>query len=169
MKTKLIGKQIKRTKSELEREIEGLVGEQRFEAWKKFAFKGEMLQMAIAFVLGAAFQKVVTGLSNHCIMPILNWMLEFTGTDWRDHTYTFTEGLTIETGQLAGSFVDFLLISIILFTVYKRVLFILKEPEKPKITCIETKVCHSCQTDIHYLATRCPYCTSWTIDSDKRN
>ncbi|MHA2043224.1 MAG: MscL family protein [Candidatus Thorarchaeota archaeon] len=159
MKKKFIDKEIKRTKNEFEKEVEGLIGKERFGAWKKFAFKDEMMKMAIAFVLGAAFKKVVTGISSHVIMPLLGWTLQLTGTDWREHTYEVTEGLVFETGQLAGTFVDFILISIILFMVYKRVVFVFKE--EVKIKCIETISCKNCLNKIHYLSKRCPHCTSW--------
>jgi large conductance mechanosensitive channel len=162
MKKKFVSKEIRRTKNELEKEIESLIGEQRFEEWKNFAFKDEMIKMSIAFVLGIAFKKVVTGISDHIIMPIIDWTLELTGTNWREHTYEITDGLVFETGQLAGAFVDFILISVILFIIYKRVIFVFKKEQK--IKCIETIQCEKCLHDIHYLSKRCPHCTSWVED-----
>lgn len=161
---KILDDQIKRTKNEFEREIEGLIGEKRFEAWKNFAFKGSMIQMAIAFILGAAFQKVVTAISSNLIMPVVGYILEFTGNDWREHTYSPIEGMVLETGQFAAAFVDFLLVSAILFYLFTKAKKIFAEDPEPKskeIICHELIKCRFCKANIHYQAVRCPDCTSW--------
>ena len=167
MRRRILDNQLRRTKGELEREISGLVGAERFEAWKQFAFKGHMIQMAIAFMLGAAFQKVVGGLSDHIIMPLLNYVLQFTGTDWREQTYEVTEGLVLETGKFAGFLVDFLIISIILFYLFRKAESILNPKKKAewKITCIDTIECPYCREHIYFAAKRCPVCTSWLKDN----
>lgn len=168
MNKQIIDKQLNRTKNELEKGIKNIVGGESFEAWKKFAFKGHIMQMAIAFILGAAFQKVVSATSKYMIMPVLNYVVSFAGTNWRDHTFEIVEGLKLETGKFAGDCLDFFLISILLFIIYRKVSAIFKEEEKPKeeeeIICIETIPCPVCQIDINYLSKRCPNCTSWLID-----
>lgn len=165
MKKQILDKQLNRTKNELEKGISNIVGGDSFEAWKKFAFKGHIMQMAIAFMLGAAFQKVVSATSKYMIMPLLNYILSYTGTDWRDHVFEITEGLKLETGKFAGDCLDFFLISILLFIIYRKVTAIFKEePKEEEIVCIETTHCPYCFVDVHYLAKRCNYCTSWLID-----
>ena len=91
----------------------------RFDEYKKFAFKGDMMKMAIAFILGGAFSKVVTSISESLIMPFLNFILLKTGVGWREFAWTPWTGLTLEVGQLLAAFVDFFLISIVLFIMWK--------------------------------------------------
>ena len=89
------------------------------EEYKKFAFKDDMIKLAIAFVLGGAFQKVVNAISESLIMPLLNYLVLKTGTGWREHTFEPVPGMKFATGVFLGAVVDFLLISIVLFVVFK--------------------------------------------------
>jgi large conductance mechanosensitive channel len=158
---KFIGEQIKRAKDELADELGDLVGKKRLEEFKKFAFKGQMIQMAIAFMLGAAFNSVVKSISENLIMPIINYGLSFTGSNWREFVWEPLEGMGIELGQFAGAFVDFMLIAIIFFFVWHKFLKKLMEEEKePQITCVTTKKCPHCMSVINWQCRKCPQCTS---------
>lgn len=160
MKKEFINKvNVRKAKDAIEDGIEQVVGEEELKQWKKFAFKGRMVEMAIAFMLGAAFQKVVSSISQNLIMPMMNFIIGKTGENWRNYNFSPVEGMTFELGQFAGSFLDFILISIILYVIYRKVLFpLLKEDEK--ISCIETIACSECREKINYKAKRCPFCTS---------
>lgn len=93
------------------------------EEYKRFAFKGEMLQLAIAFILGAAFNSVVKGISEHLIMPIVGFFTgAVAGGGWRTLTWEPIQGIVFETGAFAGCFVDFFVISLVLFILYVKVL-----------------------------------------------
>jgi large conductance mechanosensitive channel len=166
---KFIAEQLKRAKDEISDEIEGIVGEKRLQEFKKFAFKGQMIQMAIAFMLGAAFNAVVKSISENLIMPMVNYGLSHTGSNWREYTWEPVTGLAIEAGQFAGAFVDFLLIAVIFFVVWHQFLRkIFKEEEKkkePEIECIQTIMCKHCRSVIHWECKRCPHGTSWIADS----
>jgi large conductance mechanosensitive channel protein len=85
------------------------------EDYKKFAFKGDMIKLAIAFILGGAFNKVVTSISENLLMPIIDFLILNTKDDWRNYIWNPVKGLEIELGQAFGAFIDFFLISIILF------------------------------------------------------
>lgn len=89
--------------------------------YKKFAFRSNMIQMAVAFMLGAAFQKLVTSLSDNVIMPIINYGIGITGVPWRELVIKPTTGLSIEMGKFIGSFVDFFILSLILYLVYVKI------------------------------------------------
>jgi large conductance mechanosensitive channel len=163
-KRKFIGKTVKNTRNELKHEIEGLVGKEEYDRFKKFAFKGDMMKMAIAFILGAAFNKVVKGLTDFIIMPLLNFAISHADSDWRTYKLEPVDGLALELGQAAGAFVDFLLIAILLYILYAKFLnplFAEEEKKALEIKCKETKPCLYCQMDIHWQAERCPECTSW--------
>lgn len=163
-KKKVIGKQIERAKEELKQGIEGLIGKKEFDEFKKFAFKGHMIQMAIAFMLGAAFKKVTSSISEHLVMPAINYLITKTATDWREYTYAPIEGMTFEIGLFIGTFIDFFLLAIILYILYRKVLAPIlseKKVEEEKIKCIDTKECPQCYEEIFYKCKRCPICTSW--------
>lgn len=87
--------------------------------YKKFAFKDDMIKLAIAFVLGGAFQKVVNAISESLIMPLVDFLVLKTGTGWREHSVTPVEGMKFETGVFFGAAIDFMLISLVLFIVFK--------------------------------------------------
>jgi large conductance mechanosensitive channel len=93
--------------------------ENRIQEYRKFAFKDDMLKLAIAFILGGAFSKTVTAISEYLIMPILNFALHFTGENWRTATWEPVEGLILEIGKFGAAAIDFLLISIVLFYMWK--------------------------------------------------
>ena len=90
-----------------------------FSEYKKFAFKGDMIKMAIAFILGGAFNKVVTSISENLMMPLLNFIVSKTGGNWREAVWAPVEGLAFEIGQFAAVAVDFLLITIVLFVMWR--------------------------------------------------
>ena len=88
--------------------------------YKEFAFKGSIFEMSVAFIIGAAFTKVITSVTENIIMPVLNYVVHLTGSEsWKDIVWMPYNGLTIEIGKFANSFVDFLLVSFVLFIVWK--------------------------------------------------
>lgn len=113
-----------------DRELIDINIEERLHEYRRFAFKDDMLKMSIAFIMGGAFTKAVTAISECLMMPVLNWILKFTGENWRQAKWTVTEGMTFEVGKFAAAFIDFLLISIVLFTLW-RILRKLKSPLGP--------------------------------------
>ena len=152
-----------RTKEELTSEIENIVGKKNYNDYKKFAFKKSMLEVAVAFVLGISFQKVITSLSQNIIMPTMEYLAsaisENETHNWRDRVFSPIEGLEIEVGKVAGTFVDFMLISLVLFIIYKKLLEpIIKENDASKSN---TNKCSHCLESINKDCARCPYCTSW--------
>ena len=152
---------VERIKDELGDEIEGLVGRKEFEAFKEFAFKDRMIQMAIAFMLGAAFKNVVASISEHLIMPFLTYIMNQADGDWRKVVFEPIEGVVIELGNFLGVFVDFIIIAAILYYLYSRIFRRIEQDDKPpEIICDEGIECPFCLCKIHYQSARCPYCTT---------
>jgi len=131
------------------------IGEKEIKKYKEFAFKEDMFKMSIAFIMGASFNKVVTGISDLLLMPLINFIIIQTGDGWRKWKVEPVNNLKIEIGQFLGVLVDFLLISIVLYIVYAKII--------KKITnsnnCINLKNCPLCFSEINYLAKKCPKCT----------
>jgi large conductance mechanosensitive channel len=132
------------------------------EDFKKFAFKGNVVDLAVGVVIGAAFGKIVSALVADVFMPLVALILP--SGDWRANGLVLREAtdpkdnVIIKYGDLAGAVLDFLVIALVLFIVVSR---ILKAAEgrfvKPQVT---TKECPFCCETVPIQATRCKFCTS---------
>ncbi len=87
----------------------------------QFAFKKNMIELTIAVVLGTAFNKVIKGLSDHILMPIINMALSNTGESWRDFTWEAAPDMIFELGKFLGIFLDFLVTAIVLYIVLVKI------------------------------------------------
>lgn len=139
--------------------------------FKKFAMKGNVLDLAIGVVIGGAFGKIVTSLVNDIIMPVvgklignidfsnlyINLSKNLSKTNYSSLAEAQAAGaVTINYGIFLNNVLDFLIISFSIFIVIRQ-LNRFKKKEEVKIT---TKKCSYCCTDIPLEATRCPHCTS---------
>lgn len=80
--------------------------------FQAFALKGNVVDLAVAVIVGGAFSKIVSSLVEDLVMPgIINPLLAQTGTGWRE----LTIGPGIKIGSFFGSVVDFLIIALALF------------------------------------------------------
>jgi len=154
--------------------------------FKKFALKGNIMDMAIGVVIGGAFQKIVNSLVNDIIMPAIAIL---TGkVDFSDLVWTIGNS-SIKYGNFITTVVDFLIIAFSIFLVVKYLnklnkikelgdlavskidkdgkikKHMEKKVEEPKEP--ETKVCPYCLTEVKYHATRCPHCTSELLEQVK--
>ncbi len=120
--------------------------------FKEFAMKGNVLDLAIAVVMGAAFGKVVTAVVEIFLNPILESLpkLENGGTGFLGSIVSF-----------CAVVVEFILVALVLFAIVKAANKAkdLKKKEEPAAEPT-TKVCPFCQSEISIKATRCPHCTS---------
>ena len=80
-------------------------------SFKEFALKGNIVDLAVAVVVGAAFGKIVTSLVSDIVMPLINPLIP--GGDWREATV----GQGIKIGAFAGTLVDFTVVALVLFFV----------------------------------------------------
>ena len=121
--------------------------------FKAFAFKGNVLDLAVAVILGGAFGKVVTAVVEIFLNPILESLpkMENGGTGFVGSLISF-----------AAVVVEFLLTALILFAIIKAMNKAkdLKKKEEEAPAEPTTKVCPFCQSEIDIKATRCPHCTS---------
>ena len=120
--------------------------------FKAFAFKGNVVELAVAVILGGAFGKVVTAVVEIFLNPILESLpkMENGGTGFVGSLISF-----------AAVVVEFLLTALILFAIIKamnKAKDLKKKEEAPAEPT--TKVCPFCQSEISIKATRCPNCTS---------
>lgn len=143
-------------KDHFEAQIKSLIGEKEFKEYKEFAFRDDMFKLAIGVMLGNSFNKVVYGFSDYLVMPVFKFLVSKTGDGWRNWSVTPFEGLTFELGRLSGTVVDFMLISMLLYTIYIKVFANILQREQPRQ---EMKQCPLCMTIIRAEAVKCPACT----------
>lgn len=135
--------------------------------FKKFALKGNVVDLAVGVIIGGAFGKIVTSLVNDIIMPIVgklignvdfsNIYINLTDKDYASFAEAQKAGAaTINIGLFLNNVLDFLIIAFSIFMVIRQ-LNRFKKQEAAKVT---TKTCKYCCTDIPLEASRCPHCTS---------
>jgi large conductance mechanosensitive channel len=120
--------------------------------WKEFALKGNVLDLAVAVVIGAAFSKIVSSLVSEILMPLINAATP--GGDWRKLTVT---PLKLGLGPFLGACLDFLLVSFVIFIIVVKLRSAVGKKEEVKPT---TKTCPECLETIPLNAKRCKFCTS---------
>lgn len=136
--------------------------------FKEFAVKGNVIDLAVGFILGAAFGKIVTSLVNDIIMPPIGMLLG--GVNFAD-MFISLNGQSYESLEVAkaagapviayGSFIniiiEFLIIALVLFFIIKTINRMKRQqpPAEPN-----TKDCPYCKESIPKAAVRCPHCTS---------
>ncbi len=134
--------------------------------FKDFALRGNVVDMAVGVVIGAAFGKIVSSMVNNIIMPPLGYILG--GIDFSNFfialgdtpVSTMAEAKelgvpVIAYGEFLNTVIDFLIIAFVIFIAIKQInrLF-------PKAPAKEARKCPYCKEVVADDATRCPHCTA---------
>lgn len=123
--------------------------------FKVFAFKGNMIDLAVAVVLGGAFGAVVNSLAKNILMPIVSYVLPGTGG------YRAWHIGRVEVGAFLAELVNFLVIAGAMYLVIVRVLgSVQKVMSPPNPSEPTTKECPLCLSVIPFKARRCAHCTA---------
>ena len=126
-----------------------------WQEFKSFAFKGNMIELAMAVVIGTAFNNVVNGLVSHIVMPLLSYVLP------AEQSYRSWQLGKIEIGEFLSQLLNFLIIAWVVFLVIKKLLGnMLRTALPPKSNEPTTKECPWCLSVIPIKARRCSHCTS---------
>jgi large conductance mechanosensitive channel len=139
-----------------------------FKEFKAFAMRGNVLDMAIGIIIGAAFGKIITSLVADVIMPPIGLVvgrvdfsslfLNISGKSYSTLADAKAAGAaTINYGMFLNTVIDFLIVAIVIFLLVQQVNRWNKPAPAPAPT---TKDCPYCATAIPLKATRCPNCTS---------
>jgi len=120
--------------------------------FKEFALRGNVVDMAVGVVIGAAFGKVVTALIEIFLNPILESLPKM------DNGGTGIAGALL---SFLAVVVEFVLTALVLFAIIKAMNAAKNIKKKPaKAEAPTTKECPFCFSEIPIKATRCPHCTS---------
>ncbi|RJR20920.1 MAG: large conductance mechanosensitive channel protein MscL [Nitrospiraceae bacterium] len=142
--------------------------------FKDFAMRGNVVDMAVGIIIGAAFGTIVASLVADILMPPIGLLLG--GVDFSNLFITIKEGatagpfstladaqqagaVTINYGTFVNKVVSFIIVAFAIFMVVKGMNNMKKKEEAPPAVPT-TKNCIFCFTDIPIKATRCPHCTS---------
>ena len=136
-----------------------------FKEFKTFIVRGSVIDLAVGVIIGAAFGKIVTSVTNDVIMPILslitgkvdfsNLFLTLSGEKKETLTEAQAAGaITLNYGSFLTTVIDFILIAFVIFLMVRQV----NRMRKPET--VTTKDCPFCRMAISKDATRCPHCTS---------
>ena len=122
--------------------------------FKDFAMRGNVLDLAVAVIIGGAFGKIITSLVNDVLMPLIGLVMG--GINFSDLSITVGAAV-VKYGAFIQSIIDFLLVAFVIFMIV-RSMNRMKKPEP--VAAPTTKECPHCFTTIPLKATRCPNCTS---------
>jgi len=138
-----------------------------FKEFKEFAMRGNVLDLAIGVVIGAAFGGIVTSLVNDVIMPPIGMAMG--GLDFKDlfvslngQSYPSLDAAkkaaapVIAYGNFLNTVINFLIVAFAIFLLVKQV----NRLKKPAEAAPSTKECQFCASNIPAKALRCPHCTS---------
>ena len=95
--------------------------------FKTFAMKGNVVDMAVGIIIGAAFGKIVSSLVSDVIMPPIGLLLG--GIDFSNLSITLAEGVTIKYGLFVNTEIDFIIVAFAIFMMIKGINALRKKEE----------------------------------------
>ena len=128
--------------------------------FKEFISQGNVIDMAVGIMIGAAFKAIVDALVNNLISPLIGLIFQ---KDFSDLAIT-VGGASLQYGAFIMAVLNFFIIAVVLFSIIK-LMNTMRDIGKKKEEIVEdaaptTKVCPFCKSEIAIDATRCPHCTS---------
>lgn len=128
--------------------------------FKEFVMRGNVLDLAVAILVGAAFQSIVTSLTDNIISPVIGLFTRM-NFDQLSVQIPYTD-VIIKYGAFITSVINFLIMALIIFLIVKVINKIMTFGRKKEEQTQEetTKECPYCKSEISIDATRCPHCTS---------
>jgi large conductance mechanosensitive channel len=135
--------------------------------FQDFVMKGNIFDLAVGVIIGAAFGKIVTSFVESIIMPIVS--VAIPGGSWRESKIVLgmiadpkNPGKQIENailiGQFLGGLLDFVIIAFVIFLMIRALAKVKRKEEK--IEAADTKECPYCLSVIPIAANKCGHCTS---------
>ena len=127
------------------------------EEFKAFALKGNMIDMAVAVIIGGAFNSLITGK-----IDFSNMFLALNGEHYATLEAAKEQTSVVAYGLFVTQLINFLIMAFVVFLVIRQLNKLYKKPAPPAKPT--EKECPYCKTKIAITATRCPHCTSILSD-----
>lgn len=135
--------------------------------FKKFALKGNMIDLAVGVIIGGAFNGLVSSLVNYIIMPLLgiftgkldfsNWFIALDGKSYATLAQAEEAGVAlVKYGSFLSELLNFIIMAFVVFIIVKQLNKFHKEEPKP----VTTKKCPYCLSEIPKDAKKCAHCAS---------
>ena len=127
--------------------------------FKEFALRGNVMDLAVGVIIGAAFQAIINSLVNDVISPLIGL---FANTDLT-YLSVMVGDVEIRYGAFLTAVINFIIMAFVIFLLVKGLNALSKLGKKNKPEEAEepaVKTCPFCMTEIDIKATRCPHCTS---------
>lgn len=163
---------LKNTTRKAKKNMEKAVNE-----YKKFALKGNVIDLAIGVVIGGAFTNIINAIVNTLITPFISLLtnkvdlstlfVSLTGGTYATAALAKEAGeITFEYGLLLNAILNFLIISIVLFIVVKNLERIKRKASRHEENVVKetTKTCPYCLSTVPIKAIKCAYCTSDLVE-----
>jgi len=139
-----------------------------FKEFREFAMRGNVLDMAIGIIIGAAFGKIITSIVNDILMPPLGLILgkvdfsslfiNLSGQAYPTLAAAKAAGAaTMNYGLFINTVIDFLIVAFVIFLLVKQVNRFKKQPAP---AAPPTRECPFCLSAVPFKSTRCAFCTS---------
>lgn len=133
-----------------------------FSEFKTFVMRGNVLDLAVAVIIGGAFQTIVSSLCDDIITPVIQLIIsKCIGVDSIEEMTKVLNVGTVQFGNFISAIINFIIMAIIIFILVKMVnkLMSIKKKDEPEEEPT-TKECPFCKSEINIEATKCPHCTS---------
>jgi len=125
--------------------------------FKDFAMRGNVMDLAVAVIIGGAFGKIIASLVNDILIPLIGLVLG--GLSFADLSITVGNAV-VAYGAFIQAIVDFLIVAFVIFMLVRTMNNMKKKELAPAPAAPTTKECPHCFSTISIKATRCPNCTS---------
>lgn len=121
--------------------------------FKEFAIRGNVMDLAVAVIIGGAFGKIVASLVDDILMPLIGLVMG--GIDFSAQAFV-VGGAEVRWGAFVQNIIDFIIIAFVIFLLVRAI----NRLKRDEPTTPTTKECPYCYTTIPLKASRCPNCTS---------
>ncbi|MCD8094982.1 MAG: large conductance mechanosensitive channel protein MscL [Ruminococcus sp.] len=125
--------------------------------FKEFALKGNVMDLAVGVIIGAAFQDIVTSFTESFINPLIS---SIGGAEIGGKIEILNTGQYIKYGDFLTAIINFLIMALVIFCIMKAINAVMHLGKKEEAPAVTTKTCPYCLSEINIEATRCPHCTS---------
>jgi len=137
--------------------------------FKAFIMRGNVMDLAVGVIIGAAFGKIISSFVSDILMPPLglllgkvdfsNLFISLSGQKFTSLADAQAAGApTLNYGIFINNVIDFLIVALVIFLLIRGLTKLTHKDEKP--VEVTTRDCPYCQTSISKKASRCPHCTS---------
>jgi large conductance mechanosensitive channel len=129
--------------------------------FRDFVLRGNVMDLAVAVIIGAAFTAIVTALTENIIKPLLGAII---GKPDFGYLVAYVNGGKIMYGNFVTAVINFLILALVVyFFLVLPTQYLLKKFNPPKAEPPTTKACPECKGDIPIDARRCKFCTQVVV------